>query len=86
MTLYFIPPTLEDSKTFVSPPPEVEEEGVRKWEKCLVGYFLDSNLPQAVVRSITMKLWRKHNLMDVISLEDGFYMFKFLQLYSAKEF
>ena len=51
----------------------------------LIGYFLDSNIPQAVVKSITLKIWRKHNLMDVIPIGDGFFMFKFFHLNGAKD-
>ena len=47
MTIRFFQPSQEDSKTIVSPPPEVEDEGAKKWEKCLIGYFLDSQIPQA---------------------------------------
>ena len=45
MALRFIPPTLSDSKTVVSPQVEIEDEGAKQWEKCLVGYFLDSSIP-----------------------------------------
>ena len=70
---------------YVSPPLEVEDEGVKKWEKCLIGYFLDSSIPFVVVKSIVMKIWRKFNLLDVVPLGDGFYVFKFSQLFGAKD-
>ena len=81
----FFEPSVEDSKVIVSPPPEIEEQGSKKWEHCLVGYFLDSKLPQGVVRSITLKLWAKQGLMDTIPHGSGFYIFKFSQPSGAKE-
>ena len=83
--LKFFEPTFEDSKVIVSPPPEIEEQGSKKWENCLVGYFLDSKLPQGVVRSIMLKLWAKQGLMDAIHHGSGFYIFRFSQPSGAKE-
>ena len=78
-------PSLENNKTIVAPPPAVEEERAKRWENCLVGHFLDDKIPQAVVRSITLKLWSKHHLFDVIPIGKGFYIFKFSQVFGAKE-
>ena len=50
-----------------------------------MGYFLDSSIPLAVVKSIALKIWRKHNLMDVITIGDGYFLFKFSQIYGAKD-
>ena len=72
MKLRFIKPMVEDSKTIVTPPQEVEEECAKKWENCLIGYFLDSKIPFAVVRNIALKIWGKHNLMDVLPVGKGF--------------
>ena len=85
MALRFIQPAQENYKTVVSPPPEVEDAGAKKWDKCLVGYFLDSSIPFAVVKSIVLKIWRRHNLLDVTPIGDGFFMFKFAQLLGAKD-
>ena len=69
----------------VSPPLEVEEQGSKKWENCLVGYFLDSKLPHGVIRSITMKLWAKQGLIEAIPHGSGFFLFRFTQPSGAKE-
>ena len=75
--LKYFEPSIEASKVVVSLPPEIEEQGLKKWEHYLVGYFLDPKLPQSVVRSITMKLWAKQGLIDAIPHGSGFYIFRF---------
>ena len=73
------------SNVVVSPLVEVEELGTKKWELCLVGRFLDTKLPPAVVSSITRKLWLKQGLMDVIPHGKGLYIFRFSQPSGAKD-
>ena len=85
MTLRFIRPLQEDLKVIVAPLPEVEDSGAKQWDKCLVGYFLDSGLPLPVIKSIALKIWRKHSLFDVIPIGDGCFLFKFSQAFGAKD-
>ena len=77
MKLSYFQPSMEGSNIVVSPPPEVEEMGMKKWDLCLVGYFLDAKLPAAVVISITMKLWARQGVMEVSPHGKGFYIFRF---------
>ena len=85
LTYFKLTEQKKKKNTIVSPPVEVEEAGAKKWENCLVGYFLDSKIPHAVVKSISLKLWSKHNLIDVIPIGEGFFIFKFSQQYGAKD-
>lgn len=77
MALEFIPPMVLADRIVVSPPPEVEALGKEKWKCCLVGHFLDKNLPFPVVRSIAMKIWKKSGLRDVRANGHGFFFFLF---------
>ena len=83
--LKYFEPRMEDSIPVVAPPPEVEEEGSKKWADCLVGNLLDSKLPFAVVRSIIQKIWARFGLLDVIPHGDGFFIFRFSQPSAAKD-
>ena len=76
---------LDGSSIVVAPPPEVLEEGSKKWKNCLVGHLFDSKLPQAVVRSITLKIWAKFGIMEVIPHVNRFFIFRFSQPSTAKE-
>ena len=69
----------------VSPPPEVEELGAKKWDLCLVGHFLYAKLPVPVVISIIRKIWAKQGVMDVITTGKHFFLFRFSQPSGAKE-
>ncbi|KAI8569612.1 hypothetical protein RHMOL_Rhmol02G0291100 [Rhododendron molle] len=44
MKLEFFPPTVENNRIVVSPPEQIEQIGQSKWEKCIVGHFLDKKL------------------------------------------
>ena len=85
LKLQFFEPTVESAKVVVSPPPEVEATGSKKWDFCLIGYFLDAKLPLAVVISITRKLWAKFGLTEVLPHGNGFLVFRFSQPSGAKE-
>lgn len=43
----------------------------------MVGYLLDKKLPFAVVKSITMNIWSRFGLTDVLLNSQGFFFFKF---------
>ena len=83
--LKYYEPKMEDSIPVVAPPPEVEEEGSRKWADCLIGNLLDTKLPFAVVRSILHKIWARFGLLDVIPHGAGFFIFRFSQPSAAKD-
>ncbi|GAB2275954.1 hypothetical protein Dimus_010700, partial [Dionaea muscipula] len=76
--LSFIPPadggnsiTMEDS-----------DGDTERWGSCLVGYFLQGSLPFGYVRSSVSRQWTKLGLTEVQSLDDGFFMFRFVDPFS----
>ncbi|GAB2296279.1 hypothetical protein Dimus_030404 [Dionaea muscipula] len=48
-----------------------------EWEVCLVGHFLQSGVPFSMVRQRLLHLWRAEGLVEVRSLDAGFYLFRF---------
>ncbi|GAB2299479.1 hypothetical protein Dimus_033546 [Dionaea muscipula] len=52
------------------------------WGSCLVGYFLQGSLPFGYVRSTVSRLWTKLGLIEVKSLDDGFFVFRFADSFS----
>ena len=75
--LQFIPPNIVDGRIKVSPPIEVAEEGSAVWRNTLVGYFIGKRLPYQVVNSIAHKIWGKFGLMEVLTSDNGIFLFKF---------
>ncbi|KAI8574078.1 hypothetical protein RHMOL_Rhmol01G0326700 [Rhododendron molle] len=59
MKLEFFPPTVENNRIVVSPPEQIEQIGQSKWEKCIVGHFLDKKLGFTAVKNIAMNIWDK---------------------------
>ncbi|GAB2275878.1 hypothetical protein Dimus_010622 [Dionaea muscipula] len=51
-----------------------------EWEPCLVGHFLQSGVLFIVVRPWLMHLWRAKGLVEVQSLDVGFFIFRFSSL------
>ncbi|KAG5564605.1 hypothetical protein RHGRI_000708 [Rhododendron griersonianum] len=77
MKFQYFPPTVEGERITVSPPSAVELQGALKWKDCLVGHFVDKNIPFLAVRSVAFKKWADYGLVDVLSNEKGFYFFQF---------
>ena len=76
-SLHYTQPLVENGRVKVVPPIAVAVEGCAAWRSTLVGYFVGKSLPFAVVNSIAHKIWDKMGLMDVLSTESGFYLFRF---------
>ncbi|KAF7124111.1 hypothetical protein RHSIM_Rhsim12G0084200 [Rhododendron simsii] len=77
MKLEFFPPTVENNRIVVSPSEQIEQLGQSKWEKCIVGHFLDKKLGFTAVRNIAMNIWDKFGIREVFSNEKGFFFFLF---------
>ncbi|KAI8550471.1 hypothetical protein RHMOL_Rhmol06G0109100 [Rhododendron molle] len=77
MKLEYIPPVVLNDRVVVSPPANVEALGQSKWEKCIVGHFLDKRLGFSGVRTIAMNIWERFGIRDVLSNEKGFFFFLF---------
>ena len=81
--LHFIPPNIIDGRVKVSPPLKVAEEGSAIWRNTLVGYFIGKKLPFQVVNSIAHKIWGKFGLCEVLTSDNGFFLFKFANFQGA---
>lgn len=63
MNLQFFSPIVSNGQIMVSPPEDVANLGVAKWKDCLVGYFVDQQLPFMAVKTIALKIWGKFGLL-----------------------
>lgn len=77
MELKFIKPTCENGRVKVQPPEGVAAAGSGEWENALVGYFVGHKLPFPTVNTIAHNIWGKSGLEEVLSSENGFFLFKF---------
>lgn len=75
--LQYFPPVKKDGKVFVSSPEKDVEEGITKWKTSLVGQFLDKPLPFFLVKKSVAIMWKQYGEIEVFSLENGMYIFRF---------
>ena len=61
----------------VAPPLDVFEDGCELWKSTLVGHFVGQKLPYPVVNSIAKRIWGSHGLSEVLSSDNGFFLFTF---------
>ena len=59
----------------MQPPEGVAAAGSGEWENALVGYFL--GLPYPTVNTIAQHIWGKSGLEEVLSSDNGFFLFQF---------
>ncbi|GAB2290415.1 hypothetical protein Dimus_024693 [Dionaea muscipula] len=48
-----------------------------EWRECLIGYFLQGSISFGLVRSTVSRLWTSLGQMEVKSLDNGFFIFRF---------
>ena len=75
--LQFYEPHYADGKLVAKPPVEAVNEGIDMWKGCLVGQFLDRQLPFLVVRSLVNRLWGKREMPKISTTENGLLFFRF---------
>jgi hypothetical protein len=83
--LKYFAPSSEDGRIVVKPPKEAIEEGISKWSPSLVGQFLDKPLPFYVVKRIVDSLWAQYGKVEVFLLENGLYLFQFVDIKARDE-
>jgi len=54
------------------------EEGISKWKSSLIGQFLDKPLPFFLVKKSIDIMWKRYGTVEVLSLENGLFIFRFL--------
>ena len=78
MKLSFIPPpSASNGRPRVIAEADVSEEGSKVWSSTLVGHFVGTSLSFSIVRSIARSIWQKEGVIDVLSYEKGFFLFRF---------
>jgi len=75
--LHFAPSVMTDGRVTVAPPLDVFESGCELWKSTLVGHFVGQKLPYPVVNSIAKRIWGSYGLSEVLSSDNGFFLFTF---------
>jgi len=75
--LHFAHPTMTDGRVTVAPPLDVFEDGCEFWKSTLIGHFVGQKLPYLVVNSIAKRIWSSYGLSEVLSSDNGFFIFNF---------
>ncbi|KAL7163729.1 hypothetical protein ACSBR2_039783 [Camellia fascicularis] len=74
VNLKFFRPKRDQDKIVVEMPPTSPSV---KWEACLVGYFIDKNLPYNLIKNNAINMWKNKGLVDILKNDDGFIFFMF---------
>ena len=77
MNLKFIQPLEREGRPRVVTAAELSVEGAKRWSASLVGCFVGGSLPFSAMNNIALRIWCLEGLLDVLSLERGFYLFRF---------
>ncbi|GLT59274.1 hypothetical protein SLA2020_367870 [Shorea laevis] len=73
----FHPPILENRKLKVKLPRAVREEGIKLWEDCLIGTFIDDDVPNyGRILSMANRVWGRRGSVSVTSLGAKSFLFK----------
>jgi len=67
----------------VAPPLYVFEDGCELWKSTLVGHFMGQKSPYPVVNSIAKRIWGAYDLSEVLSSDNGFFLFTFYSVNHA---
>lgn len=83
--LQYHEPSIVYGKIIVKPPAEAVE-GINRWKPSLVGQFLDKPSPFFVVKHSVENLWSQHGKVEVSSMENGLFIFRFADERTRNEF
>lgn len=72
--LTYIPPTIIDGEPVVIISDEMLEACSPKWGECLVGYYLDKEMPFKLTEAALKHIWGPQ-LLEVMANDDGCYVF-----------
>ncbi|GLT59599.1 hypothetical protein SLA2020_324090 [Shorea laevis] len=74
----FHPPTVSNGKTLVKPPRAVCEAGIKVWEDCLIGTFVDEDDAPNYGRIVSManRIWGRKCQITIIGYGKNTYLFK----------
>ncbi|KAB5514313.1 hypothetical protein DKX38_028219 [Salix brachista] len=58
-------------------PAEMLKHNLDRWTRCMIGFFTGCRLPFHAVNVIAKKAWIGYGLEQVLTIEDGFFIFRF---------
>ncbi|KAJ6407081.1 hypothetical protein OIU84_010571 [Salix udensis] len=50
-----------------------------QWARCMIGFFSSYKLPYHAINTLAKKAWGSHGLEQVLSMDDGFLVFRFTE-------
>ncbi|XP_020522218.1 uncharacterized protein LOC105420577 [Amborella trichopoda] len=56
---------------------ELVDSCLKRWDNCLLGYFLGCRPEGTYMKSMSQRMWTLKNDLEIFSLDDGFLIFKF---------
>ncbi|XP_022157428.1 uncharacterized protein LOC111024128 [Momordica charantia] len=77
------PPVVMDGELVAVPSDDIVGEGEKLWANSLVGQFLDSRPPYAVVSRMVARIWASLEEPVITYLDDGLIVFQFLHASSC---
>jgi hypothetical protein len=75
--LHLAPPAMTDGRVRVAPPLDVFKDGCKVWKSTLVGHFVGQKLLYPIVNFIAKRIWGSYGLSEVLSSDNGFFLFTF---------
>ena len=76
-SMTYTPPTTMGEKIVVTPFEEVISQGVRVWEKSLIGQLIDAKLPYPVIYHLIEKSWGRIEMPTITLMENRLICFPF---------
>ncbi|GJV32462.1 zinc knuckle CX2CX4HX4C containing protein, partial [Tanacetum coccineum] len=72
-----VPARINEQRREVVDMDHVIEEGSKEWELTLVGYFVGLKMGYKEIPSHPRRMWRAHQLVEIIINESGLYFLEF---------
>ncbi|KAJ6422464.1 hypothetical protein OIU84_027429 [Salix udensis] len=66
-------------------PAEMQMLDTNHWSRCMIGFFTGCRVPYHAVNTIARKAWGSHGLEQVLTMGDGFLIFRFNKEASVTE-
>ncbi|GJW59910.1 gag-pol polyprotein [Tanacetum coccineum] len=76
--LFRIPMRMNEKGENVADMDPMIEEGSKRWDMTLVGYFVSLKMSNYEISGHLRRMWRSHQLAEIITNDSGFYFLKFI--------
>ncbi|KAF5940748.1 hypothetical protein HYC85_021915 [Camellia sinensis] len=77
-------PRSESEKKSIALSKDICKDGEALGRGWIVGHFIKHKLPYTLVKNTAEKLWGKYGLVDVLTMDKGFFLFKFKNAKGSK--